>query len=121
MKKETFHVAFSKLLGQNLKKFMDNRKLDREACLGIYQTIYETTLSVITECELQLSNDGVNYVAQCFYDGVLINGTHELDPNVFTKRAKLDDISSKDLVTLAAMLEGTDFRVDVVQALKRRN
>lgn len=122
MDKPNFHQAFSKLLGQNLKKYtIDNRPLDKQACVGIYQTIYETIISILENAEITITNEAVNFVAQCYYDGILINNTHELDPNIFDKRAKLENIHNKDLVTMLALLDGTDFKLQIIQTLKQRN
>ena len=119
---ENFFTAFSRLLSERLAKItMDqNRKLDASTCRSIFVTIYEVVHQISKEGELYLSNEGLNYVAQQFYDGLLINGNQELDPNIFDKRAKLENISSKDLVSVLALFGGTDFRFDVIQELKGR-
>lgn len=119
--KETFHTAFSRLLVQNLKKFCDGRILDRENCIKIYQTIYETVIQILKGSEIQVSNEVVNYLAQMYYDCTVINGNQELDPNIFDKLAKLENINNKDLLILATMLRGSDFLSPVVKALKSRN
>ena len=119
--KETFHLSFSRLLEQNLKKFCDGRDLDKETCIKIYQVIYETVIEVLEGSSVLISNEAVNYVAQSYYDGVVINQHQELDPNVFDKRAKLDNVNTKDLVVLAVLLSGTEFVLDVKKCLKLRN
>lgn len=119
--KETFHASFSKLLEQNLKKFCDSRSLDKETCIKIYQTIYETVIQILEGSEVVVSNEAVNYVAQCYYDGVLINNNQELDPNIFDRRAKLENIANKDLVVLIALLTGTEFVIPVKDTLKKRS
>lgn len=121
MKKQNFHEAFSQLLAQNLKKFQDGCVLDRATCLGIYSTLFETMQSIVINAEMKISNEALNYACQCYYDGLLINGREELDPNIFTERAKLDNVSNKDLVILFALLDGTDFQIAVVGVLKKRN
>lgn len=119
--KETFHTAFSRLLEQNLKKFCDGRSLDKNVCTEIYRTIYSTVIVVLEGSNVFISNESVNYLAQTYYDATVINNNQELDPNIFDKRAKLDNISNKDLVTLSAILAGTEFIIPVNQMLKTRN
>ena len=62
----------------------------------------------------------MNYLSQQYYDGVLINGHQELDPDIFTQRAKLDGISTEELTLLAVMLNGTDFAVPLIEEVKKR-
>ena len=70
---------------------------------------------------VELSNEGMNYLAQQYYDGILINGTQELDPNIFDKRAKLEAMETKEIALLAVMLNGTDFAIPLIQEVKRRS
>ena len=119
--KETFFEACSKLLVQNLEKFRDERKLDKHACISIYQTIFETVTILLQQTNIRLSNETANYIAQQFYDGVKINGRYELDPNIFDKRAKLENIKLTELGLLAVMFKGTDFLHPIAEALKSRN
>jgi len=121
MVKQTFYESFSRLLSQNLTKFTDGRPLDKTTCLAIYETVFGTVQLIAENAELKISNECCNYVAQQFYDGILINNNQELDPNIFDKRARLENINNKDLVTMLALFEGTDFKIEVIEALKRRN
>ena len=61
-----------------------------------------------------------NYIAQQYYDGILINDTHELNPNIFTPRAALENIPTKELAFMAVALAGTDFRIPILEAIKKR-
>jgi hypothetical protein len=62
----------------------------------------------------------MNYLAQQYYDSIKINNKHELDPNIFTQRAKLENIKTKEVALLAVMMRGTDFIIPLVQEIKRR-
>ena len=123
--KQTFFESFQKLLSQNLAKYLPQsgecEPLTSIVCTKIYETIYQTVVYVLENSEVKISNESVNYVSQQYYDGVLINGNQELDPNIFEKRAKLDNVCNKDLLVIASLLDGTDFKYPVLEVLKRRN
>jgi hypothetical protein len=68
-----------------------------------------------------IDNEAANYIAQAYYDGILIQGKHVLDPTIFDKRAKLENIPTKELVVMAVMLESTDFKLPIVEEIKKRS
>jgi hypothetical protein len=119
--KQTFHDIFSKLLLEKLKPITQkNVSLDLASCVEIYTMVFNTLVDVFQASNVKLTNESVNYVAQCYYDGIVINDGHYLDPNIFTQRAKLENISSDELALLAVMLKGTGFIASIVLELKRR-
>jgi len=121
MKISQFHDVIAKLLGEKLKHFNNSKKtLDLVACVEIYQVIFDSLVEVIQESNVKLTNESMNYLAQQYYDGVLINGRQELDPNIFSPRAKLENIETKECALLAVMLSGTDFAVPIIQEIKKR-
>lgn len=117
-----FYEAISKLLLKNLEQYK-SKSLSKETCLSIYNTIFETIQNVVESAELQssVSNESLNWLAQALYDSVSINGTQETDPNIFTQRAKLDNIPTKELAFLAMLLRDTPFVGPVVATIKRRS
>lgn len=119
-----FHKVISQLLGQKLKRFepTGGEKLDLNlvTCVEIYTEIFETMVEVITTGEVELTNEGMNYLAQNYYDGVLINGHQELDPDIFTQRAKVENMATEELTLLAVLLSGTDFALPVLEEIKKR-
>ena len=52
---------------------------------------------------------------------ILINGYQELDPNIFTQRARLDSMETEELTLLAVMLSGTDFALPILEEIKKRS
>jgi len=124
LKPAQFHQVFSQLLGQKLKRFepKGDEKLDLNlvTCVEIYTEIFNTCVEVITGAEMEVTNEGMNYLAQCYYDGILINGIQELDPDIFTQRAKVENMDTEELTLLAVLLSGTDFALDVLQEIKKR-
>ena len=122
MKAGEFHKAVSALLTERMRPIASgNHSLNASACIEIYTLIFDTLVELIAESETPLTNEAVNYLAQQYYDAVRVNGNQELDPNVFTQRAKVENISTKELVLLALMLSGTDFSMPVIAEVKKRS
>lgn len=120
MKVSQFNEVISRLLGEKLKRFND-KKLDLVTCVDIYQAIFNSLIEVFDQAGTGLSNEAMNYLAQLYYDSVLINDREELNPNIFTQRAKMENIETKELALLAVMLNQTDFAVPLIQEIKRRS
>ncbi len=119
MKVSQFNDVITKLLSEKLKQFGD-KKLDQVVCVEIYQAIFNTLVEVFETAGTGLTNEAMNYLAQQYYDGVVINDREELDPNIFTQRAKMELIETKELALLAVMINGTDFAIPLIQEIKRR-
>lgn len=120
MKVSKFNDVITKLLSEKLKQFND-KKLDLVICVEIYQEIFGSLVEVFEQSEAGLTNEAMNYLAQQYYDAILINGKEELDPNIFTQRASMDNIETKELALLAVMLNGTDFAIPLINEVKRRS
>ena len=120
MKPGEFNEAISRLLEAKLKPFV-TKDLNLLTCTEIYHTIFGALVEVIIQSETPVSNEALNYLAQQYYDGALINDNHELDPNIFTQRAKLESIESRELALLAVMMWGTDFVKPVLAEIKKRS
>jgi len=121
MKSQEIYKAITDLLSTRLQPLVTaERKLNLVSCVEIYTTIFDTLVDVMTEGEVKITNEAMNYLAQQMYDGVLVSGRHELDPDIFTQRAKLDSIETSELAILAVMLSGSDFAVPIIQEIKKR-
>lgn len=119
--KKGIHDAVAMLLEQNLKQYADERKLDLSVCVRIYQTIFDTLVQVFQGSNVQITNESMNYLAQQYYDSIKINGRHELDPEIFTQRARLENIETREVALLATMMRGTDFFFPLIDEIKRRS
>lgn len=115
-----FNETVSKLLSTKLAAF-NERDLNLATCVEVYQVIFGSLAEIFETTGAPLGNEAVNYVAQQYYDAVLINGKQELDPNVFTQRAKLENIATKELALLCVMFNGTEFVLPVVAEIKKRS
>lgn len=122
MKPQEFHQTITKLLDAKLRPVVtEQRELNLVTCVEIYTMIFDALVEVITEASVEITNEGMNYLAQTYYDAVLINGNQELDPHIFTKRARVEDIATKELALLAVMLNGTDFALPIREEIKKRS
>jgi hypothetical protein len=112
--------AIMNLLLTNLQEF-SREKLDSCTCLKIYVKIFETLQEVVTMSKLNISNEALNYVAQLYYDSIVINGNQQLDQNVFDRRASVKNIETKDLVKLIPLVNDIDLLVEVLKEIKHRS
>ena len=122
MKPQELHQTIAKLLQSKLEPLItDGRELNLLTCVEFYTTIFETLVEVVEAAELPISNEGMNYLAQQYYDGIKINNTQELDPEIFTQRAVVENIETKELALLAVILNGTDFAMPIIAEIKKRS
>ena len=116
-----FHEVISKLLMSKLAPVItEGMTLNLVTCVEIYQTIFDTLVETLTGAEVAITNEAMNYLAQQYYLGVQVNGGQELDPEIFTQLAKLENITTKELALLATMLAGTDFGAEIILEIKKR-
>lgn len=122
MKESKFNEVVSKLLGQKLSVLKkDEKSLNLVSCTEAYIIIFDTLVDVFKSSNVTFTNEAANYMAQQYYDAVLVNGNQELDPNIFEKRASLDNIDTKELALIAVMWSGCDFAIPVIQKIKQRS
>jgi hypothetical protein len=118
-KKQQVFDAISKMIEQKLFVYK-NESINPLICLKIYQEIFSTFTEVLNNSKIQISNEALNYVAQLFYDMVKINNNKELDPNIFTQRASLDNVETKDLKIIITILKGSPVALIPFEELKKR-
>lgn len=119
MKISKFNEVVSNLLSTQLSSFTSDN-LNSSTCMQIYQTIFECLANLFQKSNVSFSNESMNYISQQYYDSILVNGNQELDPNIFTQRASLDNIETKELALMAVMFSGTDFAIPLIHEVKRR-
>lgn len=121
MKKiENFHKAISQILVEKLTQYK-GKPASRDNCMQIYQTMFLSLQEIFVTSGVTLTNEAMNYLAQQYYDGVAINGRDELDPNIFTTRASLDNIETKEIALMAMLLKGTDFAYPLYEKIRSRS
>lgn len=111
--------SINKLLESKLTKYVDS-KIDSVTCSSIYVDVFDTLVNVFKNSNIQISNEAVNLLAQIYYDTISINDNSELDPNIFDRKAKLDDVSTKELALLAVLYRGSPFYEIFVYEIKKR-
>jgi len=124
--KETANSALSNLIEAKLQKLLieskdENHSLNHASCLMIYHEIFNTCVEVFNETNVSISNEAMNYIAQQYYDSVLVNGQYPLDPNVFDKRASVKEIATKELTIIATILGANDMSVETIMEIRHRS
>lgn len=117
---ENFHKAISQILVEKLTQYK-GKSMSKDNCMQIYQTIFLSLQEIFVTSGVTLTNEAMNYLAQQYYDGVTINGRDELDPNIFTVRASLDNIETKEIALMAMLLKGTDFAYPLYEKIRSRS
>jgi hypothetical protein len=120
MKENKLHQSISKLITERLAR-RAGEKLDSSTCSSIYQDIFFTLAEVFKEAQTPLCNESVNLLSQMYYDSIKINNTIELDPNIFTQRASLKNIETKEIALLATMMNGTTFAPVFIEEVRKRS
>lgn len=119
MIKSEVHETISKLLTDRLQRRVD-QKFDRATCMEIYGDIFYSLTEIIKQAGTPLDNEAVNLLSQMYYDSVVVNGNQELDPTIFTQRAKIENVPTKELALMATMMNGTPYGDIFITAVKRR-
>ena len=118
------HDSLSKLLVKRLEKYNGSR-LKKETCTSIYKEIFDCLVQVFQESKVEISNESMNLLSQLYYDSVEIKDNagsqQELDPNIFDKKAKFENIQTKELAMLATLFNGTAFAPLFIHAVKKRS
>lgn len=117
---KNIHESVSKLLTMKLEKYK-NEKLNTGTCTAIYQDIFEGIVDIFQESKIEISNEAMNMVCQMYYDAVTINGNQELDPNIFSQRANVKNIETKELAMLGTLLSKTPFAAPFIYEVKQRS
>lgn len=117
--------AMMQLIDSRLASFKD-RTLDSSTCIEIYTTIFSTIAEIFENSQVQVENETVNWIAQTFYDVIEIGtpggGMAKLDPNIFDKKAMLENIKTPDVALLYVMFKDQPWLIaDVVKEIRRRN
>ena len=113
------HDSIINVLNEKLKSKL-NKNLNKETCLLIYQDIFFTLSDIFREAGTPLDNEAVNLMSQMYYDSITVNGNQELDPNIFSQRAKFELVPTKQLALMAKMFNNTPFAQIIISAIKKR-
>lgn len=122
-KQKTITEAIDKLLAARLQIFV-NDSLNDKVFMEIYVMIFNTFVEVFQQANVQLSNEAMNYVAQQYYDMLSFNDSVELkaNPNIFDKRAKLEDIKTPDIALLATFFrDSPHLYIPMYKEIKKRS
>lgn len=116
--------ALTRLVSSALGSFLDanrGQSLTDTRCSEIYQVIFNTIADTFAASNVEIPNEAMNFIAQNFYDNVKINGTQELNPHIFTKRATVENMTTKTLAFLVVAFRGSDLANQCAHEIKRRS
>lgn len=114
------HDVLCNLLEQRLVNYK-NDSLNRQTCTMIYQDLFKTVQDVCVSSGIKLTNEGLNYLVQMYYDVIKVNGHQELDPNIFDKRTKLENMKTSEIAMLATFVNGTPLATPLINEIKKRS
>lgn len=122
-KKLTAHEIITAVIGQKLEKYATDRsyKNDSTTAIMIYNDIFDSLVEIFTKSKVNACNESINFLAQLYYDSIELNGEQPLDPNIFTQRAKLDNIETRELALMASLMSKSPFAVPFIAEVKRRS
>ena len=117
---KNIHESINKLLISKLEKYK-NEPLNLSTCTMIYQDIFEVFVGLFEESKIKISNEAMNILCQMYYDVISINGNQELDPNIFSQKANVKLIETKELAMLATLFSNTPFAIPFIHEIKTRS
>jgi len=118
--KKSIDDALVELINTKIKE-ANITTVDRTTCMQTYALIFDTLVEVMSNAKINLTNESMNFLAQSYYDSVRVNGRQQLDPNIFTQRAKLENIEMKEVATMFMLLRGTTTSHELALEIKRRS
>jgi hypothetical protein len=114
------HDSINRLINERLSRRLSD-KLNKETCMQIYGDIFYALSEVFEKVGTPLDNEAVNLLSQMYYDSVTVNGNQELDPDIFTQRAKFENIPTKQLALMCTMYTNTPFAPIFISQIRKRN
>jgi len=114
--------ALQGMLNAKLVEFVD-QTLTSEVCAKIYVSMFESVnelVGMVPELKKNLDEQSVNFIAQGYYDLIEVNG-QTLDPNVFTKRVKVTELSTRQLALVGLLFVDTPILSEIMVTLKKRS
>jgi len=118
--KQKILEAITRVLDERMKVLIE-RKPDVGTSIEAYTIIFNVVTEIMTQTKAGMTNEAMNYIAQQLYDCVTFNEHGDLDPNIFTQRAKLEKISTKELVVIATIFSGNILAAPVIKEIKQRS
>lgn len=119
---QSLYETFEKLILLKLKDF-DGKPLNDATACDMYRTIFETLEGVIKQCRVPIDNEALNFIAQQFYFSLSFNNNENigLNPNIFNKLARVENISTNELALCAMMFKDTDLKIPFLVEIKKRS
>lgn len=116
------HDSIQKMVKSTLETYK-NKGFNKENCIQIYASlfkVFEELVTSIPELSKYITNDGLNFVCQSYYDMIQINDQF-LIPDIFDKEVTIKDLSTPELIRCLMLLTNTPFQSMIIQEIKHRN
>ena len=121
--KPSLNSHITGILGERLRYFVGMGN-DHKTSLEVYMVVFNVLSDIFNNANIKLSDEGVNYLAQLYYDALSVNGQEEagFDPNIFTQRASLKNIRTEELILYANMFKDVPpFAYEFITEIKHRS
>jgi len=123
-KQHNIHKVMSQVVAAKLQSYItEGAELNLATCTKIYQDIclaLQEVVITVPMLKAAMTEVGFNFMAQAYYDMVDINNGEELDPNIFTKRVKPEELSDKEAQVLLVLFKDTPIAKELFVTLKKR-
>jgi hypothetical protein len=120
----TTERSFSKMMEMMLNERLTvfkGKTLNRGTLMELYTTIFNLVSDIFVQSKVQLSNEAVNLVAQLYYEDININHRQGVDEQIYTQRAKFENIPNHELVIMTKLWKDHPYGQLFVQVLKKRS
>lgn len=116
----TFSHMMEDMLNERLTIFK-GKQLNRATLMELYATIFNLTSDIFIQSRVELSNEAVNMIAQLYYEDININHKQGVDEQIYTQRAKFENIPNHELVIMTKLWKDHPYGQLFVDQLKRRS
>lgn len=111
--------AIADVIEAKLSRF-NGSQLTKDVCTQIFLEVFEVMREVCERANVKIGNEAMNYLSQEYYLSLVINEAHELDPNIFSQLAKLENIPTVDIATMVVFMSGTPMAIPLITEIKKR-
>jgi hypothetical protein len=115
----TYQKSVLGLVIERLQEFQ-HKPLTKTTCYEIYGAIFSALRDVLETSHAGVTNEFINFVAQHYYDHIVLNENEHLDPNIFTERAKIENLSTGEILLAVPLMVSDVMAENLIRAVKGR-
>lgn len=114
-----YQISIMQMINERIQAFV-RKDLTAALHYEIYETIFNVVKEVMLNANAGVTNEFINFVAQHVYDNISLGGNNRLDPNIFSQRATVENLTKGEiLLALPLMLTETS-AANLIRAVKGR-